>query len=920
MVNNSTESLHCRRYSVVNKGSYNELVDETARSPYAVGELTVICTTDADGGQVYEFRDSWGRTVLSRVVDTKSTSALKYFDTYYVYDTYGDLCFVIPPRMVPYTASTTSSNMPNLVEKEGYAYIYDPLHRCIGKHVPGSGWNLFIYDDAGRVALYQTENLKDKKQWYSMEYDKQGRLIKKCLLTLSYILTVNNIYSEYVTNNTSSLYCRGIRNAATKTEYVETYEYGKRTTLENPFEAVANIVSAADIVTNPTGLKVAERLPIYGGNPGAVVTRAYYYDRDDRIRQIVEKNHMGGITRKSFKYNYTGQPMVVQTITQPGYNKDFDRITTTYTYDHANRLKSESAVIENSDATIPSSTVRTDYEYDTFGRLLSKQVGDIKETYQYNIRNQETSRSNDYFTMSLAYEAPTQDISVPCYNGNISETTWKHNGMSITGSSYTTNTYSYLYDGLSRLKDVRHSVNNVEEQSYTYRNITYDRNGNIMQLDRYLNPTIPQSWKQQYLYEYDGNRLLQYTSLFIQSGELAMDYNYEYDSSGNTTREGSRTFTYNALNLPETITSPGNNVIKNSYLCDGTKLSSQSTNTSVSLSYLGDNTYIVPVNNASEAPYLESAPFAFGRWIMYTGSRAYAKWYYITDYQGSVRSIVADEGFGEKNVIEVRDYNPFGRPWTNMGMPTSSSRFQYNGKESLQFFGPTYLDYGARLYNPITNRWLSVDPLADKYCPISPYAYCANNPILFVDINGKSISVAQQYREQFIRDLANVFGQNVSLFSFDDSGKLEFNGKTNDLSREQRGVYRGMKEMMKSDIDYNVAYESSYTTSEGKVFDVDKTFGGALFDAATNTITVSPLSKGGEVIRIDFRSEYINQTTTTNLFHEIGEVNQGNKEYRGGAVDYENRVRTILKMPRRPYDVYHQPEPVETNSNTNENR
>lgn len=59
-----------------------------------------------------------------------------------------------------------------------------------------------------------------------------------------------------------------------------------------------------------------------------------------------------------------------------------------------------------------------------------------------------------------------------------------------------------------------------------------------------------------------------------------------------------------------------------------------------------------------------------------------------------------------------------------------------NGKESQEFAGLPYLDYGARFYHPLSARWTTPDPLAEKYCSISPYAFCAGNPVNFIDPDG----------------------------------------------------------------------------------------------------------------------------------------------------------------------------------------
>lgn len=198
------------------------------------------------------------------------------------------------------------------------------------------------------------------------------------------------------------------------------------------------------------------------------------------------------------------------------------------------------------------------------------------------------------------------------------------------------------------------------------------------------------------------------------------------------------------------------------------------------------------------------------------------------------------------------------------------------------------------------NGWPTQDRFAEKYYSISPYAYCAGNPIRYIDMNGDSINVADEHREQFNKDLIKVFGENASMFLFDEFGNLIFNGKPKKLTKDQRVAYKGM---MGSKERYNIMYTNTYTTQSGITYDVNKDYGGALFDAEANNIVISPTPTSGTVITMALQNEYIKQTTTTNLFHEFGEVNQGVNQYRGGAIDYENTIRRILKM-KPPHMIY----------------
>jgi len=86
--------------------------------------------------------------------------------------------------------------------------------------------------------------------------------------------------------------------------------------------------------------------------------------------------------------------------------------------------------------------------------------------------------------------------------------------------------------------------------------------------------------------------------------------------------------------------------------------------------------------------------------------------------------------------VQRTQYYASGLPW-NEGIGASVQRKKYNGKEFVEMHGYDTYDYGARGYFAATGRFMSVDPLAEKYYSISPYAYCLNNPVKFIDPDGR---------------------------------------------------------------------------------------------------------------------------------------------------------------------------------------
>ncbi len=126
--------------------------------------------------------------------------------------------------------------------------------------------------------------------------------------------------------------------------------------------------------------------------------------------------------------------------------------------------------------------------------------------------------------------------------------------------------------------------------------------------------------------------------------------------------------------------------------------------------------------------------------------------YYVKDYLGNIRLVVRDDGYGE----QMNHYYPFGA-LTMASSQGEAQRYKYNAKELDRIHGLNLYDYGARQYDAALGRWTSVDPLAEKYYDVSPYAYCLGNPIRFVDVLGNEPGDPFRTPDEAALDFARIY-------------------------------------------------------------------------------------------------------------------------------------------------------------------
>ena len=453
------------------------------------------------------------------------------------------------------------------------------------------------------------------------------------------------------------------------------------------------------------------------------IYKAFYYDIKGRMTKSVQNNLLSGYDITSTVYTFSDKPSGV-THTHTASGKTTRTEVYTYTYDHADRISKVQHSLGGTSITLYDAT------YDNFGRLLTKQYHGTsinKLTYAYNLRSWLTGISGTCFTQNVYYNT---GVGTAKYNGNISSMTWK------SGNESTVRGYKFTYDGLDRMLNATYGETaSISTNTNRFsENVTgYDKNGNIKSLQRYgQTGASAYGLIDNLTFTLNGNQLSRVDDAVMASAYgggfefkdgVKQVGEYTYDANGNLTKDLNKGITdiqYNCLNLPSAVTFSDGSTITYVYAADGTKLRTvhKIGGATTTTDYCGN---VVYENGAQKLLITEEG------YITLSDNKYY---YYLKDHQGNNRVVINQSGAVE----ETNHYYLFGGVFASS---TSTQPYKYNSKEYDTKKGLNWYDYGARHYDAVLGRFMTVDPLAEKYYSESLYTYCYSNPINCIDPNGK---------------------------------------------------------------------------------------------------------------------------------------------------------------------------------------
>ena len=737
---------------------------------YPAGSLHGEKTVDEDGNSITVFTDKAGRRVLERRGSSN--------DTYFVYNAWGQLRFVLSPEY----------QTAGYKEKYAYEYRYDTRGNVVKRFIPGCGYTQYWYDRADRLTFMQDPTLREAGLYRFYLYDRAGRLaVQGTAAACSRSAAVNPVTYTHGSPGIGSTGYVMADPSRISAPVVESATYYDTYTLPAAFTPL-KLASAPQV--NTTGLATASLGVASDGTPLRSVT---YYDGFGRVTERRSTGLRGALAIENTFYSYTDQPVKTR------FREGAVSVTTDYTYDHATDLLLSRRVTADTGSGAYSALVAS-YSYDPLGNVSGVTLGNSAGTVTYtrDLHGRLRTVSHPAFSQRLFY---ADGPGTPLYSGRISSMMWKSTDW------YRWRGYRYTYNALGWLTKAQYGENETlttDRDHYTLSIDEFTANGSIRRLQRHGMKDNGKYGKIDNLrLHYDGNRLV---SVEEDAGRVtregANDFTgggntYTYNSAGALTSDLNRRIrkiTYDNLNRPVKIDMSTLSAVENVYSADGARLRTVH-NTFLGLTSVprpddGDDDgfdagFVTPGGSQGGSPLVTEALYrrdtldysgpviyengAVKR-VMFEGgyatfdAKGVPGWhYFLCDHAGSVRVVADMWGRAE----QINHYYPYGLTFADAGKAPDHQPFKFGGKELDAMYGLNLHDFHARLQIPDLGRFDRPDPLCEKTPHLSPYLFCANDPVNNTDPTGKIVEYlgADPEREDVIKTCIQTLRNNSKVFN-----------------------------------------------------------------------------------------------------------------------------------------------------------
>jgi RHS repeat-associated protein len=331
----------------------------------------------------------------------------------------------------------------------------------------------------------------------------------------------------------------------------------------------------------------------------------------------------------------------------------------------------------------------------------------------------------DLFAYKLDYETAGQ------WNGNIGRQSWNHiQGTEPVG----VRNYQYTFDSKNQIKSAIYS--GLTGENYSIPNVNYDKNGNIIQLQRNGKMGGSFGMMDNLSYTYNGNRLTSVNDAV--SGDHEVDFvkrgsgAYTYWENGALKSDENKEITniiYNTfLNLPQEIQLTGERWIKMTYDGSGALIKRE-------------------FSTGEYWEYAEGFIFKNGQFYSFgipEGRAVYegGVWKYEFFYQDHLQNTrVTFRAEGNRLVKkDATDFEPMGTRLNGTGVSGSpENRFKFQNKESMTLFGLGNInDFSARYMDRSIGRFWGPDRKSEEFYGHTPYNHALNNGLKYIDPDGNA--------------------------------------------------------------------------------------------------------------------------------------------------------------------------------------